>query len=807
MQSIYADMAITAADYIHQQLWPETEKPGYNVRSMEVTKPVIVSKTCEQQLLHITATADVVSRKVNIEYSSIDNQRQSKVKNATCLVEYGDSKEWRTHWSRLGYLIESRVKSLEHESLTGNVQRILRGMAYKLFSALVEYADAYRGMEEVLLESNQREAAAKIKFQADDKQGNFFFSPYWIDSLAHLSGFVLNANDTLDSKSKVFISHGWESMRFTGQFSSEKMYRTYVKMQPVAASTVMAGDVYVFDGGEVVGLIEGLKFQQVPRAVLDHLLPNGGRTNAFKPALPPALLAGHSGIKRKGSGQHSPRQVEVVKPTVVVPQPVSYTEKVRTIIAKEVGIPVEELQAQSNFARLGVDSLLSLTIIGRLREELNLPVGASAFLEYDTFDAFVAHLHQKVPETPENIVKVAVDVLKSGSDPTTIASSESDASSDTDLTVPPDNDDTTETVRAIIADEMGLDLDQFPSKTPLGSLGMDSLMSLTIAGTVKERLGLDITQSLLADDPSIDELQKRLIPPAPSPKSAAPSAPSKKRTASRVSRPSRKGSLTEVIVPESVAPYYPPASSVLLQGSTRTCTRTLFLAPDGSGLATSYATLPVISPDLAVFGLNSPFLKNPRDYTCGINGIAEIFVAEIQRRQPHGPYILGGWSVGGVIAYEAAAILINRGEIVHQMVLIDAPCPLVLPPLPTSLVKFFDSIGLFGDSKAPSWLLEHFDSTVANLYRYKPSNIPRSKAPQTVTIWGREGVCGDPSTPRPGLGEEESKSKSWILDNRTDFGPNGWDELIGSGNVTGVGVPGNHFTMMKEPNVSQSLRV
>ena len=337
---------------------------------------------------------------------------------------------------------------------------------------------------------------------------------------------------------------------------------------------------------------------------------------------------------------------------------------------------------------------------------------------------------------------------------------------------------------------MGFDIRDVPSSTRLGSLGMDSLMSLTVAGVVREKLDLDISHLILADDISFDELDKKLAP-----------APMNETIIDKRSRLENDPPRNQ-IEPGIAAAEHPPASSVLLQGNPKSCEKTMFLLPDGSGLATTYAALPSLMPNLAVYGLNSPFLKNPRDYNCGIDGIAKSFVAEIRKRQSRGPYLLGGWSVGGVIAYEAASILINEGELVDQLLLIDAPCPTELPPLPTSLVRFFDSIGLFGDSKAPEWLLEHFDSTVENLAHYKPAPLPAAKAPKSITIWAREGVCGDPTAPRPGQTEQENRSQRWILDNRTDFSPNGWQKLLGKDKTRGVGVQGNHFTMFREPNVS-----
>lgn len=47
-------------------------------------------------------------------------------------------------------------------------------------------------------------------------------------------------------------------------------------------------------------------------------------------------------------------------------------------------------------------------------------------------------------------------------------------------------------------------------------------------------------------------------------------------------------------------------------------------------------------------------MKAPELYNCDIEVVSELYVREIRKRQPHGPYALGGWSVGGIFAYHVA---------------------------------------------------------------------------------------------------------------------------------------------------------
>jgi len=245
---------------------------------------------------------------------------------------------------------------------------------------------------------------------------------------------------------------------------------------------------------------------------------------------------------------------------------------------------------------------------------------------------------------------------------------------------------------------------------------------------------------------------------------------------------------------------------VLLQGRSKTATKHLWMVPDGGGSATSYVDIPDVSSEVAIWGLNSPFMKVPEEYNCGVTGMAEKFIAEIKRRQPQGPYLLAGWSAGGVIAFEILNQLTKGGDKVEHLIMIDSPCPLIIEPLPSSLHRWFASIGLLGDgdgnlAKLPSWLLPHFAASVRALSTYTAEVIDPNLAPQVTAIWCEDGVCKLPTDPRPD--PYPYGHAQFLLENRTDFGPNLWDSFLPADRIRCVHMPGNHFTMMTRPHVKQ----
>ncbi|MEM7052765.1 MAG: amino acid adenylation domain-containing protein, partial [Acidobacteriota bacterium] len=73
-----------------------------------------------------------------------------------------------------------------------------------------------------------------------------------------------------------------------------------------------------------------------------------------------------------------------------------------------------------------------------------------------------------------------------------------------------------------------------------------------------------------------------------------------------------------------------------------------------------------------------------------VEELAELYVEELVNRRPEGPILLGGWSFGGVVAYEMARRLAERGRTPERLVLIDAQVPTTRRPLrEVSLWKAF----------------------------------------------------------------------------------------------------------------------
>jgi iron transport multicopper oxidase len=758
---------------------------------MEVTQPLIIKspRQHENRILRVIAHVDKTSQQVRLEYNSITQGQKVATRHANCVVEYGSPEKWLRRWSHSLHLVQGHIKELETKANLGEISKVTSRLAYRLFSSLVDYAPEYQRMSQVLLASNLYEASATVSLDERGDDASFQCSPYWIDSLAHLSGFVMNGNENINYQDAVYISHGWESMRFAQKLVSGGQYQTYVRMLPVD-KTMFGGDVWILHEGEIVGVIEDLRFQRVPRSILDMLLPPV-RVNAAKETAKETAKQVAPNKKRSQpvipKAQAPPTQVNSNTTEEVKRQSEHSANSLLDLIAGELGLAASEISPKDNLSELGVDSLMALTLVSRLREEMDLDITHSNFLELSTISQLLDFLNE-VPHA------VANDIVGEGPSNDQAAghysSSPSSGSSFVEAITPDSSaEDTLHLVRHIILEETGLAEDELEVTADLASLGIDSLMSLTVLGKLREE-GVELPMDFFLHHTTMDEVSQALV------------------SGNNDLRP-------EDILP-STKERGPEAKSILLQKrSNPTSSKTLFLFPDGSGSPASYAGLQQLHADFEIYGLVCPFVNDPGSYTGDIEDVVRIYLSAIKNHSPSGPYHLGGWSVGGVLAYEASKQLIDSGEKVHDLVLIDAPCPTVLAPMSDSLIEFLNSIGVLGGTQTDGaalpnskrrLLLDHFDATVKNLGTYDPARSPISvgSSPRTSIIWAQEGVCDGLNDPRrranPSLAADATAS--WILDKRTDSGPRGWESLISTNHISSFSVPGNHFSMMQPSNAS-----
>ncbi|TVY28403.1 Conidial pigment polyketide synthase [Lachnellula hyalina] len=763
--SVYAEMAYSAASYFHsRERTYKGEVPGFDLSEMEIYRPLVAPLDGASQLVTIFASKKVGSSSVSLAFASLDSGGKSN-QHATCTVKSGDGEVWMDEWLQVSSLVEDRVQQLKHLAEIGDSSLILRKMVYKLFTAVVNYDEKYHSLDKVFLHQERHEAAANITFKTAWADNGVTFNPYWIDCLAQMGGFVLNSSPST-SPDTVYISTGWKSMRIVKKLEQEKLYQAYVHMKPTRTDGLLSGDVYFFDGPQVIGLCQGLKFRNIKLSLLRSVL--GIKQSSSLPldyhqpiAKQQSMATSSPALVAKNSGTNTPIQVSF--------------DNILGIIGTETGAQINEIAGDSALEDLGIDSLLTMSILSKLREATGLELPNSLFNMYPTISALRSFFEGQFiggfdtsPSTPSSYPATDVSITL----PTTPAPFDGDI------------------ILQVIAGELGIEISKMDSYTSLNDLGLDSLMSIAIIGHLREKTGLPLSSSFFNDNTCMSKVLQALEIPTTT--SISASSTSQLLSNSKIS-PLAESELR--------------STSFLLQGSPNPNKPALFLLPDGSGSALSYINLPTFVSRTTVYALFSPFLSTPSvsciPFTLSLPQISSIYLSEILRLQPRGPYHIAGWSMGGIYAYEVCSQLLSLGHVVDSLTLIDSPCPGFLPPLPSATLSLLEDAGLFsGQNKTVSEATrQHFVESVRVLSSYSPTPLPAASClKRVVIIWAEDGVGAHSSSAMP-KNQGVGMAREWLMEKRTEFGPNGWDKLLCSCSLKTYSVPGNHFSIMNAVEV------
>ena len=176
--------------------------------------------------------------------------------------------------------------------------------------------------------------------------------------------------------------------------------------------------------------------------------------------------------------------------------------------------------------------------------------------------------------------------------------------------------------------------------------------------------------------------------------------------------------------------------------------------------------------------------------------------ADIIRRTQDKPCILGGWSFGGVVAFEAARNLMKSGREIVGVVMIDPPPAIDHKPLSSEIIAAVTDAGEKSDGRRTSPLREAvreitkkgFTSSADMLGVFQSGRAPETgrPLPRIFLLRAAEGfklLSGEVENP-------------WLQD-RSDPGTGvaEWEGLV-KGKVSVISIPGNHFQVFDPPNVS-----
>ena len=165
-----------------------------------------------------------------------------------------------------------------------------------------------------------------------------------------------------------------------------------------------------------------------------------------------------------------------------------------------------------------------------------------------------------------------------------------------------------------------------------------------------------------------------------------------------------------------------------------------------------------------------------------VRDIAEHFIREMRHVRPKGPYVLCGFSFGGLVAYEMARQLKAAGDQVPVLVVFDTYEPEVFARVMKREEKPHEPIKRYVLRRIVQWFLD----------RGRPIPL-RFRHFYIIDTYNEASYRYDPGTYEGPLTVFKAGSSSGPADL-------GWSRCVASGLET-VEVPGDHYTMIRDPHV------
>jgi thioesterase domain-containing protein/acyl carrier protein len=225
----------------------------------------------------------------------------------------------------------------------------------------------------------------------------------------------------------------------------------------------------------------------------------------------------------------------------------------------------------------------------------------------------------------------------------------------------------------------------------------------------------------------------------------------------------------------------------------------------GGDVVGYYKLAHLLGPDQPFYGIQAQGLYDGLEPHADVASMAEAYVQAMRKLQPQGPYYLGGYCDGGVIAYEMARQLYDQGQQV-------------------ALLAVFEAYAVDrGDAQRQHWRPSVLTSFVCNLPYWMRDNVPhmmRQNADASLPPEGDSSSGGSRTAPHPSrrrrvldvhgqaiadyrpqpYGGHVTLFRVHAMSLFRSYDPTlGWEGVAGG--VTVRMIPGAHYNILEHPHV------
>jgi len=340
--------------------------------------------------------------------------------------------------------------------------------------------------------------------------------------------------------------------------------------------------------------------------------------------------------------------------------------------------------------------------------------------------------------------------------------------------------------------EQTLGLDRVGIHDDFFRIGGHSLLATQMIARITDELGVEVPVRQLFTTSTVAQLAD-LVAHSPTTKAVIP--------IKRLVRP--------FAVPQSQKSF---SSQIVVCMQPEGRKRPFFCMHPVGGSILCYAELAHdIGCERPFYALQSPVPGPHAEELLSIEQMAALYIGEVRKVQRAGPYLLGGWSLGGLLAYEMARQLASQGETTELLAMIDA-----YPPTPerktniSMLVRFAAHLGRslgkdlrrFSDQFLELGAEEQWMMLMEAMVQ--EGVLPRETAQRQLTDMLNVFTQNTLAVDKYSLQENPQNIMLFIAaeSENPEHIASEWSQWAGETVELHV-ISGDHYTIVQQPNVSQ----
>ncbi|KAF9464084.1 beta-ketoacyl synthase, partial [Collybia nuda] len=750
--SVYLEQIFSGINLAHKHRKINTDNSHVVLRNIEFAKPLVYDEAVDRTII---TTVTVQDGSGTFSISSRVHSSSEESIHVHGRYRSQSTLQTMTKFGRTLPVISRRMAAVVHPTSEVFSTRT----AYEIiFPRVVDYSREYRTIQSITVDASGMEGCADVRLPLDHDRGNFVVHPVFTDTLLHVAGFVANMQGGIND---AYICSQVGSMKVIPHLiNTDSSYLVYCSNAWVPEDELVLAEAYAVEAGDprrIVAHIKGMAFRRV-------------RLDRFKKGL--AHAAGKRSSPQTSVDKKSPVAASFRQSSNTTSNSLNFHQDIMQIISETCGIDVKNVDTNTDLASLGVDSLMTIEILGKLENifpDLTLNVHTLSFCS--SVSDFIREISAMMKDHQSDDCDTTHSSGRSS--PRTLVM-------DDKLVDPPllamegENG-----VKQILASVLDISPKDLGDDVVFDSLGLDSLTSIEALYTLKNEVGLDLPSNFFTNYPTVRAVQTYISSSQAATKHAKTHSDIDVNTAIKIlDNHANSNSLIKSL-------GHTELPMCLQESSTGRIP--LFLIHDGSGLVNYYNRLSFL--DRPTWGIYNPHFATAQPW----NSVVQMATsyADYVSSQTSGPVILGGWSFGGVAAYETALQLSLRGIRVQGLLLVDSPSPINHVPLSSALIDtVLRSEGHNTNSELGRLMRAQFAMNAQMLGEYD-AQATSGVCPSIVLLRSKDGYkpSGVQDVPQ------------WLAD-RTNvtLATTGWETLSGTSPKV-IDIPGHHFQPFHPSNI------